>query len=79
MTVSFCCHLDDRRGLFVQRDFSFRQLADRNDSIDVAFSHSHIVPNKNWVATQVDGQTERSPRLNESIRAGKSMNKLNQN
>ncbi len=62
VTVSFGCHLDERRGLFVRRDFS--SLARRNDSFDVAFCHSHIVPSKNWVATQGDSQTKRSPRLN---------------
>jgi hypothetical protein len=60
MTDSFCCHLDDRRGLFVRRDFSSRTR--RNDSVDATFCHFHIVPNKNWVATQDDSQIERSPR-----------------
>ncbi len=41
------CHLDDRRDLFVKRDFSSRQLAGRNDNSDVAFCHRHIVPKNN--------------------------------
>ncbi len=43
MTDSVCCHLDDRRGLFVRRDFS--SLTRRNDSADAAFCHFHIAPN----------------------------------
>jgi hypothetical protein len=34
------------KDLFVRRDFSFRQLADRNDSVDAAFCHLHIMPNE---------------------------------
>lgn len=64
MTDSFCCHLDDRRGLFVRRDFSSSRLRrDRNHSVDAAFCHFHIVPNKNWVSTQDDCQAERSRSL----------------
>ena len=44
MTDSFYCHLDDRRGPFVRRDFSSRTL--RNDSADAAFCHFQVVPNK---------------------------------
>ncbi len=61
MTDSFCCHLDDRRGLFVRRDFSSHTR--RNDSIDAAFCHFSIVSNENWIATQDDSQTERSRSL----------------
>ena len=56
MTDSFYCHLDDRRGPFVRRDFSSRTR--RNDSADVAFFNFYIVPNKNWVMPQNDNELE---------------------
>ncbi len=74
MTASFCCHLDDRRGLFVRRDFSSHTR--RNDSVDVTFFYFHLMPNKNWATSQDDCQTERCPRLKEQFlqgRAGKSV------
>ena len=56
----FSCHLDDRRGLFVQRDFSSHTR--RNDCPDAVFCPFHIVPNENWIATRNDENREKKRR-----------------
>ncbi len=76
MTVSVCCHLDDRRGLFVRRDLaplifnSPRALVEMTAMMRLSVICT-LFPIKNWVATLGDCQTEPSPRLN--VQAGKSV------
>ncbi len=53
-SILYVCHLDDRRDLFLEVDFSSHTR--RNDSIEEAFSHSCIDHNISSLAAQPDSK-----------------------
>jgi len=53
-SILYVCHLDDRRDLFLEVDFSSHIR--RNDSIEEAFSHSCILHNISSLAAQSDSK-----------------------